>query len=481
MSTLLFAGGNVVMTNTIRKPCAAGTFYPAGREELQKAVSSILKSAATPSPGGKVLAVMAPHAGYVFSAKVAAPAYLALGQADFETAVIIGHDFGRQARDIIAVTDDHDFFDTPLGQLQVDRELQEKLIKALPSVLVHNGVHARDHSVEVHLPFIKTLKPNAKILPVLFGEATPANCMKFAEALEKASEGRKILILASTDLCHYPSYNDAKDLDKETTGFIEKMDLPGLCACQAGKGVNAANVDTPICSAGGVGVAIAWCSKRGVKQAKILARANSGDVRGGDLLRVVGYASALFATAPEEEFALSKKARDELLGLARKRISGRLSGEKWQYTPPADIPELQVKAPAFVTLTIGGKLRGCIGYTVAQGELWRAVEEMAISAAFSDPRFPPVTRGELDSIRIEISVLSPMVPSAPEDIIPGKHGVMVKCGARRGLFLPQVWEQLPDKNQFMAYLCMEKAGLPADAWKDKSTTILTFTVFAFEE
>lgn len=478
-----------------RRPAAAGTFYPSDPEQLRKTVKDILGGATPPVPDGEVLAIMAPHAGYDYSAAVAAPAYLAMGKADFDTAVIIGHDFGRQAGDIIAILDEHDAFDTPLGPVLVDTALERRLRAILPQVIAHNGVHGREHSIEVHLPFLKTLKPGTKIVPVLFGEATPEHCTAFAEALAKAAGDTKILILASTDLSHYPSGNDARELDAETTSFIENMNLPGLCKRQAGKGIHAPNVQTPICSAGGVGVAIAWCNLKGGAKATILKRANSGDVS-GDNESVVGYASAMFVQAhgtgtrktsqtdtaqAQPVFSLPANAQAELLSLARRRIAAHLADKKWSYTPPEDIPELKMHAPAFVTLTKNGRLRGCIGYIVARGELWRAVEEMAFAAAFQDNRFPQLAPGELDSIRIEISVLSPMTDAKPEQIVPFKHGVVVRRGRRSGLFLPQVWEQLPDKEQFMAYLCLEKAGLPADAWKQPDTSLQIFTVFAFEE
>lgn len=483
----------------VRQPAVAGTFYPASATELQAEVQRFLKGAALPELPAPVVAVMAPHAGYVFSAQVAAPAYLAMAKADFETIVIIGHDFGRQARGITAILADHDAYQTPLGPVAVDTELGQRLQAALPTVIVHNGVHAREHTIEVHLPFVKTLKPDAKILPVLFGEATPDNCRAFARALQKAAGNKKIMIMASTDLCHYPSANDARELDAKTTAIIADLDLEGLCQRQAGKGVDKPNTDTPICSAGGVGVAIAWMENYTGATVKLLAQANSGDVRGSDRSRVVGYASAAFlgqakAASPQQsestaqpepagaDFILSSTACKELLSLARQRLNAAQNKELWKYKPPAELPELAELGAAFVTLTKQGRLRGCIGSVVAHAPLWRSVQDMAYAAAFEDPRFPSLTAAELPDVHIEISVLSPMRPaSSAAEIVPGKHGVMVRRDGRSGLFLPQVWEQIPNRDQFLSILCQEKAGLPPNAWKDKETTLLIFTVFAFEE
>ena len=279
----------------IRRPYAAGSFYPGTEEALKQTVQSYLDEAKLPQdlPEGELLALMAPHAGYLYSAAVAAPAYKLLPHSDCDTIVIIGHDFGPQAGDIIAVMDDHDAFDTPLGSVPVDTELVHALEAHDSRFIVHNRIHSQEHSVEIHLPFIKTLKPEAKIVPMFFGNATPSNCRDLAAALKKLADDRRLLIFASTDVSHYPPYDVAKELDKDTTALIETMDLAGLCARQKGKGVHA-RVDTPICSAGGVGTAIVWCEYFGPAEVTILRRANSGDVPGADHSRVVGYASAAF-------------------------------------------------------------------------------------------------------------------------------------------------------------------------------------------
>ncbi|MBR0460093.1 MAG: AmmeMemoRadiSam system protein B [Victivallales bacterium] len=466
----------------IRKPAAAGRFYPGNPATLRTLVESYLSQAEKPCPQGEVLAVMAPHAGYVYSAAVAAPAYLALAQADFETAVIIGHDFGAAAGEIVAIFEDADAWETPLGTTQVDTALRHALLQELGhAAAVHSGVHAQEHTIEVHLPFLQTLKPEAKILPILFGEATPVHCQLLADALARAAGNKKLLLFASTDLSHYPSQNDARQLDRKTVDSIALMDLPGLCARQH-EVIPLPHVETTICSAGGVGTAIAWCRKRGVTSADVLARANSGDVRDGESREVVGYASAMFVkkASARPEFSIAPEAQRELLKMARERIKTSAAGLDYHYEPPEGMPDLHLRAPAFVTLHKNGRLRGCIGYTVAQGELWEAVYDMAHAASQEDPRFQPVTTGELRELELEISVLSPMRKVASADEIqPGVHGVLVRRGGRSGLFLPQVWEQLPDKVQFLSCLCEEKAGLPPLSWQAPDTTLLVFTVFAF--
>ena len=307
----------------IRRPYAAGSFYPGTAEALKETVQSYLEGAELLAdlPSGEIIALMAPHAGYLYSAAVAAPAYKLLPQADCDTIVIIGHDLGPHSSGLIAVMDDHDAFDTPLGPVQVDTELVHALEAEDGRFIVHNRIHSQEHSVEIHLPFIKTLKPEAKIVPMLFGDATPSNCRALASSLKKLTADRRILIFASTDLSHYPTYNFAKEIDKITIECIKHNSVEQLCkrahtieqeyvcdwdsfnrACQKEEvtGVSAGIPNLvqvnhiPICSAGGVGTAMAWCEDLGSSKVRILHRANSGDVPGGDHKRVVGYASAAF-------------------------------------------------------------------------------------------------------------------------------------------------------------------------------------------
>jgi AmmeMemoRadiSam system protein A len=151
--------------------------------------------------------------------------------------------------------------------------------------------------------------------------------------------------------------------------------------------------------------------------------------------------------------------------------------------PPEDPPAgpLRAAGAAFVTLTRGGRLRGCIGYTEALHPLYRTVQECAVAAATEDPRFPRVKEGELDSLRVEVSVLTPLAPVRPEDVVVGLHGLVVERGGRKGLLLPQVaLEYGWDREAFLARTC-EKAGLPPEAWRQEGTRILGFTAQVFGE
>ena len=159
-----------------------------------------------------------------------------------------------------------------------------------------------------------------------------------------------------------------------------------------------------------------------------------------------------------------------LLAIARGAIATQLCAA----SPPFDETEwLDEPGATFVTLTCAGALRGCIGSLVAERALRADVESNALAAAFSDPRFPPLSKREYREIEVEVSLLSPMHPLAVESethtltlLRPGVDGVLLEYGGRRGTFLPQVWEQLPEPRAFLAHL-KQKAGLPADFWAEE--------------
>jgi len=502
----------------------AGSFYPDDADDLRREVKGYLDAVPALTIQGEVVGIQVPHAGYRYSAAVAAYGYKALEGTKPDTVVIIGHD--ANANGIIALLSDAEAFETPLGRVPVDTEMVAALTKAQRGILVHNRVHQRDHTVEVQLPFLQTVLPGIRIVPVLFGEPTAGHCRILAESLAAAAGQRRLLIVASSDLCHYPAQRLAASLDKETMAQVAKLDVEALLSYleTTERGHAGESVQTAMCASGGVGTLLAYAKARGPASARVLHTATSGDVPGGDASRVVGYAAAVVTIQPPQSpaatpaaakgpeplpeakpaadakpaaeakpaadakpgtgaFSLAPEVQKELLALARRRISSAARKEAFDYTPPETLEEaLTQRAPVFVTLHRNGRLRGCIGMTAPRGELWCAVRDMAMAAAFEDHRFAPVRDDELASLHIEISVLSPLqAVSSPDAIVPKQHGVVVRRQGRSGLFLPQVWEQVPDKDRFLSILCSEKAGLPEDAWKDPVTQLLVFTVFAFEE
>ncbi len=176
---------------------------------------------------------------------------------------------------------------------------------------------------------------------------------------------------------------------------------------------------------------------------------------------------------------LAEEDRIALLRIARRTIEEYVRNGKVPRDAEAQ-GALAAPGAAFVTLTRAGRLRGCIGYTEAVAPLYRVVQECAVAAATEDPRFPPVAPAELPSLHLEISVLTPMVPIRPEEVVVGKHGLMVTKGRARGLLLPQVpLEQGWDRETFLDQTCL-KAGLSPSAWRH-GTTLRGFTAEVFGE
>jgi AmmeMemoRadiSam system protein A len=238
-----------------------------------------------------------------------------------------------------------------------------------------------------------------------------------------------------------------------------------------------------------------WCGKAaavavqaasaslGADWGEALACSNSAD-SGGDEGRTVGYGAALLLSRgksrPWPLTQIAEEEKSELLSLGRASVLAHLQGKR---SGPRlfDQPLFNLPAALFVTWTRrDGSLRGCIGTTMARDTLGNAAARYAVCSATEDSRFSAVSEEELSGLRAEISILSAPRPARPEDIRPGL-GVIVRRGSRQGLFLPQVWDKLPGRDEFMAHLCEHKAGLSPDAWTKGAVELLTFAVTAFEE
>lgn len=179
---------------------------------------------------------------------------------------------------------------------------------------------------------------------------------------------------------------------------------------------------------------------------------------------------------------LTLEQKQQLLRLARGAINDLFRTPEVQLDEYAADPAFRLHAGAFVTITQLGELRGCIGFVVADKELYKVIYEAAQLAAAEDPRFPPVTESEVDGLSIEISVLSPPEPiDSYNEIEIGKHGLIVREGFASGLLLPQVpVEHNMDRDEYLTAIC-RKAGLPANRWREKQLELQAFTAHVFSE
>ncbi len=461
----------------VRQPVVAGKFYPADPNELERLVDSYLARASRSA--GRPVALIAPHAGYIYSGQVAAYAFKQIEGQHYDVVVLLGTNHtSARFRDISVYAEGS--FATPLGEVSVDTELAQRLLAAHKRIVFDPESHRQEHSIEVELPFLQRILENFKIVPIVVGASTLENCRILSDALAEVLVDRKALVVASSDMSHYPTYQDANRIDGRMLAAIESLDAEKVQqedrACM-GEGVS--NLACTLCGLGPVMAAMMYARKVGANQATTLAYMNSGDTDTGTRSGVVGYGAVVFWRW--EPVDLSAEEKTELLKIARQAIAARLQSKP---TPSLSIrnPKLLQPSGAFVTLKKRGELRGCIGHILARDPLYLTVQAAAVSAATEDPRFSPLSARELDEIIIEISVLSPMQRiQNVEEIQVGTHGLYIRKGQRSGLLLPQVApEQGWDRAAFLAGVC-RKAGLPEDAWRTGDAALYSFTAQVFGE
>lgn len=470
----------------VREPAVAGGFYPADPEVLSRVVDSFLAEApAVPIDAKRVVALVVPHAGYVYSGRTAGKAYGLLRGISVDTVLLVGPSHFVPVRGVVVYPGEG--FRTPLGVVPVDEEVRERLISSCRECFsVSEAPFIREHSLEVQVPFIQRVFPRAKILPLVVNDLDQILIKKAVRAVARACRGRRVLVVASSDLSHYHPRERARQLDGIFRRDLEMFAPERMLEDLAGRRCEA-------CGGAGVVLALAAAREMGGRKVFVVDYSDSGDVT-GDTGSVVGYISAVVlrpAGEKEGRVKMEKKAlkgpryltveeRKELLEIARKTLEVYLDTGRM---PDVEVrnPALRKEGAAFVTLEKGNRLRGCIGYTEPRFPLYRTVMECAIAAATEDPRFPPVTREELDDLTIEISVLTPFREVEKIDEIEvGRHGLMVIKGFHRGLLLPQVPVEYGwDRETFLSQTCV-KAGLPPDEWK-KGVKILSFEAEVFGE
>jgi hypothetical protein len=461
---------------SVKEPNVAGAFYPDDPKVLSAMIEEFLAQAKPSAMNGEIFALISPHAGYGYSGQVAAFGYKLIEGKSYKTVIVLApsHQYAFSGVSVYA----EGAFRTPLGEVLVDRDFTQKLLNKIKDVAYVPEAFAKEHAVEVQIPFLQKVLPFFKIVPIIMGDSSYETCQRLAILLKNAIGERKdILVVASTDLYHGYDFEEALRVDKETVSSVEKMDAEGLF-----KGLE--NGQLQMCGGYGVVTTLILSKLLGHEKTKVLCYTNSAEVTGKKEKGVwtVGYVSCAIDNDSEEASMLNIAQRKRLLEIARKTIETHLlTGKKMEVTE-AD-PVFNKEMGAFVTLHKDGELRGCIGNIIGRGPLYLTVRDMAIEAATGDPRFSPVKPGELKNIEIEISVLTPLEKiDDVSKIKMGVHGVLVRKGYNSGVFLPQVATETGwSREEFLSNLCAHKAGLAADAWKDKSTDIYIFSAEVFSE
>ncbi|MGO9011969.1 MAG: AmmeMemoRadiSam system protein B [Bryobacteraceae bacterium] len=470
---------------TIRQPAVAGAFYPADPKELAGMIDGFLAKAAAP-PVENLVALVAPHAGYQYSGPVAAYSYALLKGRKFDRVVVIAPSH-YEAFSFSSVFDGAAYA-TPFGQVPVDQAFAAKLAKmgtsSFPiklSGVGHTPSPDRpEHSIEVQLPFLQRVLGQFELVPIIMGDQSYDACRTLGVALAKLVAGTNTLIVASSDLSHYHTYDEAERIDHKTLKAIGEYDYLDLSR----------NLDLRVweaCGGGPIVAAMIAAERLGANQARILHYANTGDVT-GDRSRVVGYGavalvkSAGGATAAEPPFSLSRQEKDALLKIARKSVETTVREGKTYQCSAGRMEALEQERGAFVTITKNGELRGCIGSVAPVKPLYLIVREVAMLAALRDTRFRPVTASELGDLQYEISVLSPLRRVMDtREIRVGQDGLLIRARGQEGLLLPQVAsEEKWDRAMFLEQVC-HKAGLPGRAWQDADADLFRFTALVFGE
>ena len=536
----------------IRKPAVAGAFYPGDPTILSQTIDDFFSGITvlrpqqryTKIPQDTLRVLIVPHAGYIYSGPVAAYGFKEIKSQSFDASrksgfgnpnmsdslqskeSNSGNDSGHIKRVVILgnshqfpfeeiAIDSSDFWETPLGRVELDRNFIENLISESPKIIENSQIHAAEHSLEIELPFLQKTLTDFKIVPILLGSKSEDTIDTLVSALTKYIDS-KTLVLISTDLSHYPSYEDANRVDRKTIEAVVSGDTTKLdTAISESMSEGIPNLATCICGEAAVRVGMKVAAKLEASDIQLLKYANSGDTA-GDKSRVVGYAAIGFYTKrPIEEKSRQGKESDSLqskesdseelpsfgefgaVGLGEKEQIQLLEISRQTleaFVRKGKIPKIEISNPnlnepcgAFVTLRKPDQnpktndLRGCMGVFEPEDPLWKVVQDRTVAAAAKDPRFAPVRPDELSEIEIEISVLSkPKKIGDSKKIELGKHGVILKRGSRGGVFLPQVATETGwDLETFLGQLCSQKAGLPWDCWKDPQTELYTFTAQVF--
>jgi AmmeMemoRadiSam system protein B/AmmeMemoRadiSam system protein A len=476
----------------IREPAVAGRFYPSDPTELKMMVAEHLSGVPSDQGiDGELVALIVPHAGLIYSGKIAAYAYKLLENSGIRKVVLCGpsHHYRFQG---LSVYGPGVLWKTPLGMVSCDDTLCNQLLKYNKNIAKISEAHSREHCLEVQLPYLISVLKEFGLVPVIMGNPDETNIELLASALTALKSEAGTVMIASTDWQHYRPAEQGRKMDSLGMECLLDLDAERLS-----RYLNEGKVE--MCGGGAAVAVMKAAMARGANRIKILKYGDSGDIS-GDKSSVVGYAAAALYKSNDKKpseprqsqntvrndedlikkYNLNTANKKTLLRIARESIVSYLN--KGQI-PDFDVSEdLQEFGAAFVTLEENGMLRGCIGHTTAEEPLYKTVSYCAVQAATSDPRFPPVRTDETEALHIEISVLGPMKKiSSPSEIEVGRDGLMIFMGSRRGLLLPQVavdygWNSI----EFLEQTCV-KAGLERDAYKNPQAIIYRFQAVVFGE
>ena len=478
-------------TPVVRPATQANRFYTGDARELSEEVDSFLALHRDDTKYSNVAALIVPHAGYYFSGNVAASAYMAIDtKKQYKRIFLLGPSH-HEWLDGASVNTEADYYATPLGNVKVDHETAMKLTTTDctddTDFFYRPEAHDREHCLEVQLPFLQrfftlysslSTQEMPPIVPIVISTNDYDKLKRIAEVLKPYFTDENLFVISS-DFSHYPSYEDAYEVDAKTGKAIETGDVEEFIATiNANARSGKRNLHTSACGEFAIITLMLMLDQN--YEVKHMVYQNSGDIDNHDHSRVVGYHSFAILRNDNTGFTLSDADKKALKEIAFNSIRDSLDGKPIaQPIVNCQLSILNSKCGAFVSLHKHGHLRGCIGHFGEDYPLHEIVAEMARAAAFEDPRFMPVTRDELNDLDIEISVLTPMRRiQSLEEFELHRHGIYIKKGYRSGTFLPQVADEVNwTKEEFVGHCSQDKAGLGWDGWRDAELYVYEAIVF----
>ena len=423
----------------IRQPVVAGQFYPGSASQLEAMIETLVDEKAEKR---EVIGLVSPHAGYVYSGPVAGAVISRIKFKD--TFIIIGPNHSGMGKPLSIMT--RGKWKTPLGEVEIDSELGRQIL-ATSSHLQEDAIaHQYEHSIEVQIPFLQYFRSDFRIVPIILGYAGGDTCKEIGREIAKAVRelNREVVIIASSDMTHYEPQESAQEKDTQAIDAILDLDEDELLR-------RVEELDISMCGYAPTASLISAAKELGAKSAELVKYQTSGDTT-GDYSAVVGYAGII----------ISAIEMHPLVKLARETVETYV--EEGKVPPPPDelTPEMKEKAGVFVSIHMLGELRGCIGtFEPAAKNVAEEIIQNAISSATGDPRFPPVTPEELKDLEYSVDVLTTPKPVKDKSRLdPKKYGVIVQCGFRRGLLLPDL--EGVDTVDYQIDICRQKAGIAPD-------------------
>jgi MEMO1 family protein len=500
------APGRAPAAADTRAPILAGSWYPADAGALAKTIEGFLDDASGESrledaSGDAPIAVIVPHAGYAYSGATAGHGFAAVRGRSYKRIIILGPSHNVFFTGAVLTGADEKYWQTPLGVVPLDTDAIAGLAQDGRDLRRIPAAHEGEHSLEIEIPFLQVaLAPGFRIIPILVGDIDDESTARIAAKLRPLI-GPGTLVVVSSDFTHYgPNYRYVPFADSVAVR-LTLLDHGAIDLIRHGSARTfedyRARTGATICGAEPIRVLLELLGAENVRCDEV-GYAQSGSIV-GDYTNSVSYAAVVFTQRGagggegsgretdviDKGRLLNANEQKFLVTLARAAIEAKLRGTK---APDTRVPEdfapdspLREVRGVFVTLTAEGRLRGCIGAITGTEPLVQGAAHQALNSAFEDPRFPPLSKGELDQIHIEISVLTPPAPiGGPDEIEVGRHGVFIEKRGRRAVFLPQVaTEQGWDRDTMLRYLC-RKAGLGADEWK-KDANFEVFEAQIIEE